>query len=124
MPTILSVEDIPENQLLMRRKLIREGFTVVTAENGVEALQAARDQPIDLILMDLEMPVMDGFQATRILKSQAATKAVPIIAVTGYVPFRDEAMAAGCDAFHSKPVDWGKLLDTIDALLKKSGAVT
>lgn len=116
--TILSVEDIAENQVLMTRKLKRAGYTVLTAENGVEALQIAREEPIDLILMDLEMPVMDGFQATRILKSQPGTRDVPVIAVTGYVPFRDEAIAAGCDAFHAKPIDWDRLLAMIAGLLR------
>lgn len=122
MATILSVEDIAGNQILMTRKLKREGYKVLTAENGVEALQVAREETIDLILMDLEMPVMDGFQATRILKSQPGTRHVPIIAVTGYVPFRDEAIAAGCDAFHAKPIDWERLLSLIASLLPAPAA--
>ncbi|MBL8619215.1 MAG: response regulator [Deltaproteobacteria bacterium] len=117
MATILSVEDIPENQLLMKRKLERAGHTVLTAENGVEAIAVARAEAIDLILMDLNMPVMDGFDATRILKSQAATQQIPVIAVSAYVNLQAEATAAGCDAFQGKPIDWAAFLDRISALI-------
>ena len=121
--TILSVEDIPENQLLMKRKLERAGHTVLTAENGVEAIAVARAEAIDLILMDLNMPVMDGFDATRILKSQAGTQQIPIIAVSAYVNLQAEAKAAGCDAFQGKPIDWATFLDRIRALIEaRAGA--
>lgn len=121
--TILSVEDIPENQLLMKRKLERAGHTVLTAENGVEAIAVARAEAIDLILMDLNMPVMDGFDATRILKSQAGTQQIPIIAVSAYVNLQAEATAAGCDAFQGKPIDWATFLDRIRALIEaRAGA--
>jgi len=124
MATILSVEDVPENQLLMRRKLVRAGHAVLTADNGVEAVAAARNEAVDLILMDLNMPVMDGFDATRILKSQSATQHIPIIAVSAYVNLQAEAIAAGCDQFLGKPIDWSALMRRIDSLLPAGLAAT
>lgn len=121
MATILSVEDVPDNQLLMTRKLERAGHTVLTAENGVEAIHVARSEVVDLILMDLNMPVMDGFEATRVLKSQPATQQIPVIAVSAYVNLQAEAAAAGCDAFQGKPIDWPSFLERIDALIAARG---
>ena len=123
MATILSVEDIPENQLLMKRKLERAGHTVLMAENGVEAIAVARSEAVDLILMDLNMPVMDGFDATRILKSQAGTQHIPVIAVSAYVNLQAEATAAGCDAFQGKPIDWPSFLDRVTALIAGQSSV-
>ena len=104
---VLLVEDNEVNQYLVRFLLEHAGFTVVSANNGLEALEQARARKPDLILMDIQMPVMDGYEATRQLKADAALQSVPVVALTAYAmpQERDQALAAGCAGPIEKPID-------------------
>jgi two-component system cell cycle response regulator DivK len=102
---ILVVEDQPDNRQILRDLLTSADFEVIEAENGETGLTAAADQYPDLILMDMQMPILEGYEATGRLKSDPALHAIPVIAVTSYASSSDvdKARAAGCDAFVSKP---------------------
>lgn len=121
MPRILLVEDNEMNRDMLSRRLERRGFTVLLAVDGAEGIKAAREQMPELILMDLSLPVLDGWEATRRLKSDEATKHIPIIALTAHATEPDEksARAAGCDDFDTKPVDLPRLLEKMQALLAR-----
>lgn len=110
MPKILLVEDNDMNRDMMSRWLVSKGYDVVTAIDGEEAIRKGLDDSPDLILMDLGLAKIDGWEATRQLKATAETSHVPIIAVTGYVMEgdRDKALEAGCDEYSAKPVDCRK----------------
>jgi CheY-like chemotaxis protein len=116
---ILLVEDNAVNAEMMVRRLTRRGFAVITAGDGLEALAAARQAQPDLILMDMSLPEIDGWEATSRLKLDPATAAIPVIALTAHAMTsdRDRSLAAGCDDFDTKPVDFERLLRKIDALL-------
>lgn len=118
MTTILLVEDDAMNRDMMARHLKWEGFQVITAVNGVQAVALAQSEPVDLILMDMGLPIMNGWQATRRLKA-SERRGIPIIALTAYALVDDRAacMAAGCDEYETKPVDFAQLLMKIRALL-------
>jgi CheY-like chemotaxis protein len=120
MPTILLVEDNELNREVLLRRLTKAGFTVAIAVNGQDAVEKAHAAPPDLVLMDMNLPVMDGFTATRILKSDPATRAVPVIALTALVMpgDRERCLEAGCDDYDGKPVDFPNLLAKIKTLLK------
>jgi two-component system cell cycle response regulator DivK len=112
---ILVVEDQPDNRRILRDLLTSAGYQIIQAENGEEALAAvARDRP-DLILMDIQLPLLDGYEATRRIKADPATRAIPIIVVTSYALSGDEnkARAAGCDAYVTKPYSPRALLAKI-----------
>ena len=115
---ILLVEDNPENRDMLSRRLKRRGHEVGFAENGVEAIERAQTDRPDLILMDLSLPVMDGWEAIRRLKADAATAAIPIIALTAHAMAGDRASAlqAGADDYDTKPVDLERLLSKVAAL--------
>lgn len=119
MPKILLVEDNEMNRDMLSRRLIRNGFEVVMAIDGQQGVAMASREKPDLILMDMSLPVMDGWEATRRLKADAATKAIPVIALTAHAMIQDKekAMAAGCDDFDTKPVELPRLLGKINALL-------
>lgn len=121
MPKILLVEDNDMNRDMMSRWLVSKGYDVVTAIDGEEAIRKGLDDSPDLILMDLGLAKIDGWEATRQLKATAETSHVPIIAVTGYVMEgdRDKALEAGCDEYSAKPVDFGRLQEMIQALLQR-----
>jgi two-component system, cell cycle response regulator DivK len=121
MPTILYVEDNDDNMFIVHRRLTLAGFDVAVARNGQEGVAMAADLRPDLVVMDLNMPVLGGLEATRRLKSRPETRAIPIIALTAHadVRHRDEALAAGCDAFEEKPVDFRGLIARIHALLAR-----
>jgi CheY-like chemotaxis protein len=123
MPKVLLVEDHPENRDMLSRRLLRRGFEVVFAVDGAEAVSGAREQMPDVVLMDLSLPVIDGWEATRRIKADPATRAIPVIALTAHAMAgdREKALAAGCDDYDTKPVDFPRLLGKIDALL--NGAV-
>jgi len=117
--TILIVEDNELNRDMLSRRLARKGYEVVLAvdgENGIEIAQAAAP---DLILMDMSLPVIDGWEATRRLKSDPALKHVPIIALTAHAMANDrhKALEAGCDDYDTKPIELPRLLTKIEALL-------
>lgn len=119
MQTLLLVEDNEMNRDMLSRRLSRKGFQMITAEDGKQGVELAVEQRPDLILMDLSLPVMDGWEATRLLKSTDETKHIPVIVLTAHAMAGDEAEAyrAGCDDFDTKPVDLNRLLDKIHAAL-------
>jgi CheY-like chemotaxis protein len=119
MQTILLVEDNEMNRDMLSRRLSRKGFRVLTAEDGKEGIDLAMQHSPDLILMDLSLPVMDGWEATRSLKSNEETKSIPIIVLTAHAMAGDEkeAYRAGCDDFDTKPVDLERLLEKIHSAL-------
>jgi len=116
MATILVVEDNEMNRDMLCRRLSRKGYSVLVAQDGVEGLSLARSQTPDLIIMDLSLPNVDGWEASRRLKADAATSAIPIIALTAHAMStdREKALAAGCDDFDTKPIDFARLLQKID----------
>ena len=119
MPKILLVEDNEMNRDMLTRRLGRKGYEVVTAVDGQQALDMARAETPDLILMDLSLPVLDGWEATRRLKAADETRAIPVLALTAHAMAEERAAAldAGCDEYDTKPVDLPRLLGKIEALL-------
>jgi two-component system cell cycle response regulator DivK len=123
MPNILLVEDNELNRDMLSRRLTKRGFDVSIACDGAEALNAVRATAPDLILMDMSLPVMNGWDATKALKQDPATNAIPVIALTAHAMSgdREKALDAGCDEFETKPVDLPRLLEKMQALLVKGG---
>ena len=119
MPTVLLVDDEPDNVELLTRRLARKGFTVVGCHSAEEALAKAVTANPDVVLMDLKMPGVDGFEATRRLKADPATAHLPVIALTAHAlqEDRDRALAAGAIEYESKPVELDRLVGKIRALL-------
>jgi two-component system cell cycle response regulator DivK len=122
MATILLVEDNEMNYDMLSRRLRRKGYDVLIATDGQVGLEMARAEMPALILMDMSLPVLDGWEATRQLKAAADTRAIPIIALTAHAMAgdRDQALAAGCDDYDSKPVEFDRLLDKINTLLHET----
>lgn len=122
MKKILLVEDNETNCDMLLRRLRRLGYEVSGADNGVSGLAAARSQAPDVILMDLSLPEMDGWEASRQLKADAATRMIPIIALTAYASESDRANAieAGCDDYETKPLDLERLLSKIRTLTREA----
>jgi CheY-like chemotaxis protein len=118
---ILLVEDNEMNRDMLSRRLQRKGYEVLIAVDGGEGLALAQEQAPDLILMDMSLPVVDGWEATRRLKAQSETQAIPIIALTAHAMAsdRDKALEAGCDDYDTKPIDLPRLLQKIASLLQK-----
>jgi two-component system cell cycle response regulator DivK len=116
---ILYVEDNEDNIYMLRRRLERKGIEVIVAGDGEEGIAAALRERPDLILMDLSLPVIDGWEAARRLKSSPETRAIPIIALSAHAMTgdRERALAAGCDDYDTKPVDLRGLMAKIEALL-------
>src|SRR5437660_4439455 len=122
MKKILYVEDNEANVYVLKSRLARAGYTVLIAPDGTQAVtMAAAEQP-DLILMDLSLPVLDGWEATRRIKAAPETRHIPVIALTAHAMAgdREKAMAAGCDDFDTKPVEMSRLIDKIQALAKRA----
>jgi two-component system cell cycle response regulator DivK len=119
MSKILLVEDNEMNRDMLSRRLLRRGYEVVVALDGESGLALAASERPDVILMDMSLPVLDGWEATRRLKADIATQAIPIIALTAHAMSsdREKAMQAGCDDYDSKPVELPRLLGKIEALL-------
>jgi CheY-like chemotaxis protein len=119
MPKILLVEDNEMNRDMLSRRLSRNGFEIAIAVDGQQGVQMASTERPDLILMDMSLPVMDGWEATRRVKADPATAAIPVIALTAHAMTddREKAMAAGCNDFDTKPVELPRLLGKIKALL-------
>jgi two-component system, cell cycle response regulator DivK len=117
--TILLVEDNEMNRDMLTRRLERKGYRVVTAHDGAHGYDLAHSESPDLILMDMSLPVMNGWEVTRRLKSDQATRHIPIIALTAHALATDRAKAleAGCEDYDTKPVDFGRLQGKIDSLL-------
>jgi CheY-like chemotaxis protein len=122
MAKILLVEDNEMNRDMLSRRLIRKGYDVVMAVDGQDGVEQASSTTPDLILMDMSLPVIDGWEATRQLKSADSTKGIPIIALTAHAMSgdREKALAAGCDDYDTKPIDLPQLLAKIEALLTKN----
>jgi len=119
MPKILLVEDNEMNRDMLSRRLQRRGYEVVTAIDGETGLAMTRTETPALVLMDMSLPGVDGWEATRQLKADPATRAIPVIALTAHAMAgdREKALAAGCDDFDIKPIDLDRLLGKIEALL-------
>ena len=115
---ILLVEDNELNRDMLTRRLERKEFTVISAANGQEAIDNAKSENPDIILMDLSLPVMDGWTAAERLKGNNNTKSIPIIALTAHAMKgdREKALEAGCDDYDTKPIDFERLLDKINIL--------
>lgn len=121
MVKILYVEDNEDNIYVVSRRLRRNGYEVIVARDGAEGLAQVKSQVPDLVLMDLGLPVIDGWEVTRQLRGAAETAAIPIIALSAHVmpEDRERALAAGCDDFIAKPTNFPRLLDRIEALLRE-----
>jgi CheY-like chemotaxis protein len=124
MAKILLVEDNEMNRDMLSRRLIRRGFEAIIATDGGMGVAMAHSDAPDLILMDMSLPVLDGWEASRQLKADPATAGIPIIALTAHAMTsdRDKALQAGCNDYDTKPVDLPRLLGKIDALLGKPRA--
>lgn len=124
MPKILLVEDNEMNRDMLSRRLQKRGYEIVMAFDGEQGVSAAQEHTPDLILMDMSLPVIDGWEATRRLKANPKTAHVPIIALTAHAMSDDraKAMEAGCDEYDTKPIDLERLLPKIQALLNQVSA--
>jgi CheY-like chemotaxis protein len=119
MTRLLLVEDNELIRDMLARRLATRGYEVLLAANGSEALAQALAEAPDLILLDLTLPVLDGWEAARRLKAEATTRAIPIVALSAHAmgADRERALAAGCDAYETKPIDFPRLLATMERLL-------
>ena len=121
---ILYVEDNEDNIYVVKNRFARAGFTVLVATDGEQGVAMAATERPDLILMDLRLPGLDGWEATKQIKAQPGTRHIPIIALTAHAMTgdREKALAAGCDDFDTKPVEMPRLLEKVRALLPKKEA--
>jgi two-component system cell cycle response regulator DivK len=122
MTTILIVEDNEMNRDMLSRRLQRKGYNVLIAIDGEKGIEVTRSSMPDLILMDMSLPVMDGWEATRLLKADAALRHIPVIALTAHAMAndREKALEAGCDDYDTKPIELPRLLEKMEALLLQS----
>ncbi len=123
MAKILLVEDNEMNRDMLSRRLERKGYQVILALDGEEGVTMAQSEVPDLILMDMSLPMMDGWEATKLIKAAPATSQIPVIALTAHAMSgdREKAIEAGCDDYDTKPVELARLLEKIQALLAKRG---
>jgi len=121
MTRILYVEDNDDNVFVVKKRFMRAGFSVLVASDGDQGVAMATTEQPDLILMDLSLPVLDGWEATRRIRAQPETRHIPIIVLTAHAMSgdREKALAAGCDDFDTKPVELSRLLEKVRALLPK-----
>jgi two-component system, cell cycle response regulator DivK len=119
MKKLLLVEDNEMNRDMLSRRLERRGFQVIIAIDGLQGIAAAKEHNPDLILMDMSLPVLDGWESTRQLKADPGTQCIPVLALTAHAMAgeRDKALAAGCNDYDTKPVDFTRLLGKIESLL-------
>jgi two-component system, cell cycle response regulator DivK len=119
MPKVLLVEDNEMNRDMLSRRLIRRGFQVVFAMDGQQGVDLARSERPDIILMDMSLPVIDGWEATRRVKADDATRSVPVIGLTAHAMAgdREKAIEAGCDDYDTKPVELDRLIGKIERLI-------
>ena len=122
MPKILLVEDNEMNRDMLSRRLLKQGFEMVIAVDGEQAVDLARSEAPDLILMDISLPGLDGWEATRRLKAMPETRSIPIIALTAHAMAgdREKSLAAGCNDYDTKPIDFRRLLEKIQGCLGKA----
>ena len=121
---VLYVEDNEDNIFMLKNRLTRAGHTVVVATDGAQGVAMASSERPDVILMDLSLPVLDGWQATREIKAAPDTKHIPVIALTANAMAgdREKALAAGCDDYDTKPVELPRLLGKIKQLVERAGS--
>lgn len=121
MPKILLIEDNEMNRDMLSRRLVRRGYEVAIAVDGEQGLAMARAEAPALVLMDMSLPGIDGWEVTRQLKASPETRGIPVIGLTAHAMAgdRDKALAAGCDDFDTKPVELTRLLEKIEALLRR-----
>jgi two-component system cell cycle response regulator DivK len=119
MPKVLLVEDNEMNRDMLSRRLIRRGFEVLLAVDGEQGVATAQKELPDIILMDMSLPVLDGWEATRRIKAADTTRTIPVIALTAHAMAgdRDKAMEAGCDDYDTKPIELPRLLEKIGRLI-------
>jgi CheY-like chemotaxis protein len=124
MAKILLVEDNEMNRDMLSRRLLRRGYEVVIASDGSQGVAMAQSETPDLILMDMSLPVMSGWDATKTVKANPYTGAIPVIALTAHAMStdREKALQAGCDDFDTKPIELTRLLEKIEALLDKKAS--
>ena len=124
MPKILLVEDNEMNRDMLSRRLERKGFAVILAVDGAAGVALAQSEQPDLILMDMSLPVIDGWEATRQIRTSSTTGHIPIIALTAHAMAgdREKALTAGCNDYDTKPIELPRLLEKINALLSKGAA--
>lgn len=124
MPTLLLVEDDEMNRDMLSRRLERRGYQVLIAVDGEQGVAMATAAAPDLVLMDMSLPVLDGWEATRRLKASEVTRSIPVIGLTAHAMAgaREQCLAAGCDDYDSKPVELPRLLEKIEAHLPKKSA--
>jgi two-component system, cell cycle response regulator DivK len=122
MPKILLVEDNEMNRDMLSRRLERKGFSVIMAEDGRSGVAMAASESPDLILLDMSLPVVDGWEAARQIKAGLRTRHIPIIALTAHAMAgdREKALEAGCDEYDTKPVEFTRLLGKIEAILRSA----
>ena len=123
MAVLLLVEDNDLNRDMLSRRLKKRGYEVLLAMDGIEGLDMCREHHPDLVLMDMSLPRLDGWEATRLLRADAATAHIPVLALTAHAMGgdREKALAAGCDDYDTKPVDMARLLFKIETLLRTGG---
>jgi two-component system cell cycle response regulator DivK len=121
MHTILLVEDNEMNRDMLSRRLIRRGYAVIESVDGKAGVEAAREHQPDLILMDVNLPEMDGWEATTLLKASQDTRSIPIIILTAHATIddREKSKRAGCDEYETKPLEFPRLIQKIETLLQK-----
>ena len=126
MPKILLVEDNEMNRDMLSRRLVRGGYDVTIAEDGARGVEMATSDSPDLILMDMSLPVIDGWEATRRIKATPELRKIPVIALTAHAMStdRDKALEAGCDDYDTKPIELQRLLGKIETLLAAAGRRT
>jgi CheY-like chemotaxis protein len=125
MPKVLLVEDNEMNRDMLSRRLARRGYEIVAAVDGAEGVEKAGTESPQLILMDMSLPVMTGWEAARAIKSNPATRSIPVIALTAHAmdADRQQALQAGCDDFDTKPIELQRLLGKMEHLLSSYGAL-
>jgi CheY-like chemotaxis protein len=121
MPKILIIEDTENNRVLLTRRLKPRGHEIITVEDAESGLPLVESEKPDLILMDVGLPGMDGWNATRALKQNPATRHIPVIALTAHAMQgdREKALEAGCDDYETKPIDFNRLFEKIDRLISR-----
>ena len=121
MPKVLVVEDNEMNRDMLSRRLQRRGYEVVVSVDGEDGVNKARSESPDIILMDMDLPVLDGWAATKMLKAAPETQTIPVIALTAHAMAgdREKAMEAGCDDYDTKPVEFARLVEKMEKLLGK-----
>lgn len=124
MPRILIIEDNEDNRQALARRLQRRGYDVVIASDGQQGVQMAKAEKPDLVLMDMNMPILDGWRASQMIRADAELHDMPIVGLSAHALAGDgeKALQAGCSAYHTKPVDFPKLMTLIETLIKKSVA--